>query len=91
MYSPILYGDRTVALAKFMPENTALAGWLEMALNEEAENNALPLFYVRHDKNFLRFRVTPGNMRATKYLSSPKTLTKEGLTKLFQYCCNNNT
>ena len=90
-YSPILIGDQVVAMAKFMAENAIPTAQLEMALAEKAENADLPLFYIRHDEYCTRFQVTPGNMLAAKYLSSPKTLNEDGLVGLFAYCRNDNT
>ena len=86
LYSPIFIDDQAVAMAKFIAMDTSPTTKLEMAIAEKAEDASLPLFYVRHDENFIRFRVTPGNMLAMKYLSSPKTLSEDGLVELFQYC-----
>ena len=88
MYSPIFIGDRAVALAKFMAEGESPTATLEMALAEKADNDSLPLFYIRHDSDFTRFHVTPGNMSAVRYLLTPKTLSEDGLAGLFQYCSN---
>ena len=85
-YSPILIGDQAVAMAKFMAEDEIPTAQLEMALAEKAENTSLPFFYIRHDEGFTRFIVTPGNLLAGVYVSTPKTLSKDGLVELFQYC-----
>ena len=85
-YSPIIIGNRTVAMAKFMAENEVPTATLEMALADTADDASLPLFYVRHDDRFTRFHVTPGNMLAAAYLMSPQTLSEDGLAGLFQYC-----
>ena len=87
-YSPIFIGDHVVAMAKFIAENEISTPQLEMALAENAENSSLPFFYVRHDENFTRFHVTPGNVLAGAYLSRTKTLSEDGLVGLFQYCSN---
>ena len=87
-YSPILIGDQAVAMANFMAEDAMPTATLEMALAEKADNALLPFFYVRHDAGFTRFHVTSGNMLAAAYLSTPKTLTVDGLAGLFAYCSN---
>jgi len=88
-YSPILIGDQAVAMAKFMAENAIPTAQLEMALAEKADNASLPFFFIRHDEGFTRFLVTPGNLRAGVYVSTPKTLSRDGLVGLFEYCRNN--
>ena len=87
-YSPILIGDQVVALAKFMAENEVSIATIEVALAEKADNASLPFFFVRHDEDFTRFHVTPGNVLAGEYLSRTKTLNEDGLVELFQYCGN---
>jgi len=87
-YSPIFVGDQAVAMANFMAEDAMPTTQLEMALAEKADNTALPFFFIRHDEGFTRFQVTPGNMLAAAYLSTPKTLTVDGLAGLFEYCRN---
>jgi hypothetical protein len=75
-------------MAKFMAENEVPTAQLEMALAEKAENSSLTFFYVRHNENFTRFHVTPGNVLAGAYLSRTKTLNEDGLVGLFQYSSN---
>jgi hypothetical protein len=87
-YSPIFIGDHAVAMAKFMAENEIPTAQLEMALAEKADDASLPFFYVRHNENFTRFHVTPGNVLAGAYLSRTKILSEDGLVGLFQYCSN---
>ena len=88
-YSPIFIGDHAVAMAKFMAENEVPTAQLEMALAEKADDVSLPFFYVRHNADFTRFLVTPGNLLAGSYLSKTKTLSEDGLVGLFAYCGNN--
>ena len=87
-YSPIFIGDQAVALANFMAEDAMPTATLEMALAEKADNASLPFFFIRHDASFTRFQVTPGNILAGAYLTTPKTLTVDGLVGLFEYCSN---
>ena len=86
LYSPIFIGDRAVALAKFMAEGETPTGTLEMALAEKAEDAELPLFYIRHDPDFTRFHVSPGNLLAGTYVPTTKMLNEDGLAGLFTYC-----
>jgi len=85
-YSPIFIDGHHVAMAKFMAECTVLTTSQEMALDEKAEMAKVPLFYVRHDSNFTRFQVTPGNILAASFVPIPKTLSEDGLVALFEYC-----
>ena len=88
LYSPIFVGDKPVAIAKFMAENAMPTASLEMALADKAENSPLPFFYIRHDADFTRFQVSPGNVLACSFLSGTKTLSEDGLVGLFEYCSN---
>jgi len=88
LYSPIFVGDKPIAIAKFMAENTVPTVSLEMAFADKAENSPLPFFLIQHDANFTRFQVSPGNVLAGAFLSGTKTLSEDGLTGLFEYCSN---
>jgi len=88
LYSPIFVGNKPVAIAKFMAEDAIPIASLEMALADKAENSSLPFFYIRHDADFIRFQVSPGNVLACSFLSTTKTLSEDGLAGLFEYCSN---
>ena len=86
LYSPILMGDRLVAMTKFHMESEPLTATLKMVLAEKAENASLPLFFIQGDKDFDWFRVTPGNERAGVHLTAPAWFSLDELLQLFEYC-----
>ena len=75
-------------MAKFMAADAMPTAQLEMALAEKAENATLPFFFVRHNEDFTQFHVSPGNLLAGAFLSRTKTLSEDGLARLFEYCSN---
>ena len=88
-YSPIMYGNEIVALAKFVREDAEPIGRdhpVYLELSAAGEKTALPFFLIDCDANLGYFTVTPGNAAAREHIFCKVEMNLDELQQLFDHC-----
>jgi hypothetical protein len=88
-YSPMMFNEKGVAIAKFIHENSQQIECGDPAftlLSGEADENYVPFFLVRYEDAMEWFYVTPGNTYAHELLAIPVYLSKAELLEMFDHC-----
>jgi hypothetical protein len=89
-YTPLFdSSDKMRAVIKFTHENALPFDTNHQGfepLFELADNAEVPLFLARYaDAEW--FEVTPGNLKASEYITGTAGMNKEKLISMFEYCC----
>ncbi|MDR1270600.1 MAG: hypothetical protein LBK82_13845 [Planctomycetaceae bacterium] len=88
-YSPMMFNEKCVAIAKFIHENAQQIERDNPAfafLSSIADEIYVPFFLVRYEDAMEWFYVTPGNTYAHELLFEPVYLSKSELLEMFDRC-----